>query len=166
MLVPEPKLLYMTFEEYLRFDEQSSERHEFIDGLVVAMTGESWRHNLITQNLSAIVCSHLDPEGPCRVFTSSVKTYIKAANSCYCPDVFVTCTPPDDDDSVLQEPTFIAEVLSPSTAGFDRRDKRKGYEQLDSTTEYMIIHQSKKRVEIFRKGTSGKFGLPDLIDHG
>ena len=79
----------MTVEEYLRFDEGSPLKHEYVAGAVYAMSGVTLRHNTIARN----IITHLDAaagEGPCQVFFSDVRLGA-AGDIYYYPDVMVAC---------------------------------------------------------------------------
>ena len=49
-----------TEDEYLAFERCSEVKHEFVNGEVLAMTGASWKHNVICANTSAAL--HIDLE--------------------------------------------------------------------------------------------------------
>jgi Uma2 family endonuclease len=157
----------MTAEEFLLFVEQTGERYEFFDGVAVAMTGASKPHNLITSNLARMLFAGLRGSG-CRVYSSEVMVHIKSANSYYLPDTVVTCSAADSNlkDPLIRSPILVVEVLSPSTASTDRREKWRTYGQIDSLREYLIVYQTKKRVEVFRKTKSGRFFAPETVESG
>jgi Uma2 family endonuclease len=80
-----------------------------------------------------------------------MRVHIEAANCFYYPDLSVTCDPDDTHDAYLTRPCFIVEVLSPSTARIDRREKRINYTTLESLCEYAMIDQNRLRIELFRR---------------
>lgn len=62
----------------------------------------------------------------------------------------VVCGEPqfhDERTDVILNPTLIVEVLSESTAGFDRGDKFQAYQQLGSLQEYLLVAQDKIFIE-------------------
>lgn len=140
----------LSAEDYLAREAKSAVRHEYVGGHVFAMGGGSLRHNIICTNLFVILQNALKG-GPCRSFISDVKVRIDSCNSFYYPDVMVSCNPTDTSPVFLQTPVLIAEVLSPSTSSTDRREKLIAYKQIESLQEYLIIHQSVRRVDIYRK---------------
>ncbi len=156
MSLPDQKIQFMTVEEYLSFEESSAVRHEYLDGQVFAMSGTSLRHNIIAENFHAILKSNLKGS-PCKAFLLEVKVKIDSLNSFYYPDVVVSCTPMNTEAIFLESPVLIAEILSPSTAAIDRREKLLSYGRISSVREYIIIHQSTKRIEIFSKGDEPRF---------
>lgn len=152
--------ILMSEQDYLKYEEGSLVRHEFIDGELFAMSGVTLRHNIIIDNLHPMIKDHLRGT-PCRSFTTGVKVRVEATSSFYYPDILVSCTPVNTEAYFFEEPILIVEVTSPSTAAIDRREKRNAYRQLKSLKEYLIVHQSQRRVEVFRKTASGKFAAAE-----
>ncbi|MDO9244394.1 MAG: Uma2 family endonuclease, partial [Rhodocyclaceae bacterium] len=116
------KLEYVTPEDYLKLEAQSPLRHEYVAGGVYAMTGASIRHNVIALNLAAALRAHLKTS-PCRVFMEGVKLHVARDNAYYYPDVMVSCDPRLEhlgaDETAVDQPVVLIEVLSASTAGID-----------------------------------------------
>jgi Uma2 family endonuclease len=137
----------MSVADYLAMEERSRVRHEYVDGEVYAMSGASRRHNLIVVNLVSQACK---ARRACQVFTSAMKVRVEARNSFYYPDVMASCDPDDQLDQYLTTPCFIIEVLSPSTASIDKREKRLAYLTLKSLDEYVIVDQDRMRVDVYR----------------
>lgn len=144
----------MSASDYLALEKQSPCRHEFINGVVYAMAGGSREHNLIAGDLLAALMGQVKP--PCQVFTSDMKVQIKAVSEeCYYyPDTSVTCSDLDNDRYALSWPTLIVEVLSRSTEQADRGYKFDHYRLLSSLQEYVLVHQERACVEIYRRRTS------------
>lgn len=152
------KLQFPTAEEYLASEETSPVKREYVDGRVFAMTGVSRRHNVISGNIHSILRAHVRGSG-CRAYIADVKARVEAANSFYYPDVMVSCDQHDDRAVFTSSPVLIVEVLSRSTASIDRREKVLAYKQIDSLQEYLIVHQSKKRVELHRRNKQGQWEI-------
>jgi Uma2 family endonuclease len=140
----------MTPEEYLRFEDAASERHEFVDGAVYGMAGASTKHNYIAGNLYGLLRANRRPG--CQVFMSDMRLKVSAAGEDYFyPDVMVTCAETDVATHVKEMPSVVIEVASSSTAGMDRGDKRLAYQAIASLEEYLIVSQDMAEVEIFRR---------------
>ena len=111
--------------EYLTLEARSPVRHEYVAGEIFAMTGASIRHNIIAGNLYTALRTHLRGS-PCRALMEGVKLYLKKERSYFYPDVMVTCESRllelDAQMQIVDSPTLIVEVLSPSTEGIDRRE--------------------------------------------
>jgi Uma2 family endonuclease len=136
--------------EYLEREKRSSAKSEYVDGEIYAMTGASRRHNLIASNIQARAWNAASGTG-CQVFGSDMKVYVEAHNNFYYPDISVCCDQTDTEERFLTKPCFIVEVLSPSTANIDRREKRASYATLESLREYVIVDQDRMRVELYRR---------------
>jgi Uma2 family endonuclease len=149
------KSITISVEEYLRTEEESPVRREFVDGQVYDMTGATWSHNIINGNLFAALHSHLR-SGPCQATISDMKVWVESANCFYYPDVMVTCEPFVADSVFNVAPVLIAEILSPSTSKTDRREKLIAYKQIPSLKEYMIVYQNRRRVELYQKNADGQ----------
>ncbi|MFO1431353.1 MAG: Uma2 family endonuclease [Candidatus Competibacteraceae bacterium] len=148
------RLTYVSFEDYLAYEQRSDTKHEYVAGQIYAMVGTTDRHNLIALNIAAYLRAKLRG-GPCRVFMSDVKVRIEVANAGYYPDVFVTCDGRDLDPYVKYHPCLVVEVLSHSTEGTDRREKLLNYRQLDSLQEYLLVDSDRQWIEVYRRETDG-----------
>ncbi len=155
------KLPDLTVEEYLAQEKRAKVRHEYVNGQVFAMTGATAAHNVISGNLYALLHHHLRGSG-CRPFINDMKVRIEIGNSFYYPDVMVTCEPFDGKSVFQQSPVLIAEVLSPSTTHIDRREKLVAYRRLSSLRQYLIIHQSRYRIEAHKKDADGQWEVSVL----
>ena len=81
------------------------------------------------------------------------------------PDVSVACGQPrfhDQKRDMLQNPTLIVEVLSPSTEAYDRGAKFAQYRRLDSLTDYLMISQSEFRGEHFVRQPDNQWLLSEV----
>jgi Uma2 family endonuclease len=152
MLARQPEL---TYSEYLAYEHTSPEKHEFFQGRAYAMAGASEAHNLISGNLVALIRPHLRSK-PCRIFFSDMKLTIPSADyTTYYPDLMVVCDRTDSDPYVKQKPCLVIEILSPSTAMVDQREKLFNYQKLPSLQEYVMVYQSEIKVELYRRDAEG-----------
>jgi Uma2 family endonuclease len=81
---------YFSVDEYLQWEDQQEEKHEYIDGLIYAMAGASESHVDITTNLTVILANHLRG-GDCKLFPADMRLNITSQNIYYYPDLLVTC---------------------------------------------------------------------------
>ncbi|MEM1250976.1 MAG: Uma2 family endonuclease [Cyanobacteria bacterium P01_H01_bin.21] len=133
-------------QEYLALEHENAIRHEYRQGLVYAMAGGSDDHSRIAINFLTVLNLYLR-DGTCQFFSGNVKVNY-ADDFFYYPDAFVTCDPRDREDRYVKRyPKLVTEVLSPSTADFDRGDKFKDYAFLASLEEYVLIDQNRMQVE-------------------
>lgn len=150
---------YLTPEAYLEGEINSPVKHEYWDGEVYAMAGASDLHVTISLNVASILKNKLRGTG-CRVFISDMKARIESKNCFYYPDVMVSCDPRDRETPMFKSyPSLIVEVLSDSTEGFDRGDKFKNYRSLETLREYVVISQTHRQVDCFRRNADGRWEL-------
>lgn len=143
----------MTPEEYLAFEEQSDERHEFEDGHLYAMAGETLGHEEIVLNVAEVLRPIARDMG-CRFSTKTIKLRT-SSNKYYYPDVVVTCQPARNDSSFLENACFVLEVLSPSTAWRDRGVKQDAYLEMPSLERYVVVNPNERHVAVFKRTIAG-----------
>jgi Uma2 family endonuclease len=154
MNLPAQKLWY-TPEDYLDLERDADTRHQYVDGEIFAMAGASREHVTVSLNVASLLKSRLRG-GPCRAFIADMKLRVEAANAFYYPDVFVTCDRRDLAAwDVMHHPTLVVEVLSPSTASFDRGLKFSHYRSLESLQEYLLIDPNARTTELYRRTPQG-----------
>lgn len=149
----------MAAQEFLAWDETQELHHEFVDGEVFAMAGaEDW-HVTVTLNVAMALRQHLAGT-PCRTLMLQTKLHVARANSYFYPDVLVTCDPGDHASRLIKSnPKLVVEVLSPSTAAYDRGEKFARYRLIDTLQEYMVVDIDSRRTDIYRKGPDGLWVL-------
>jgi Uma2 family endonuclease len=153
---------FMTLEEFFEFEKTAPVRHEFVNGILFAMSGASLAHNRITQNTTFAIRNHLNrgprEQGPCAVYSSDVRLVIRrdVNEISYYPDVMVDCRPDTRDTHYVRDPKLIVEVLSPSTQITDLREKLQNYRLVDSVQEYVIAAQDEKRVVVYPRAQRWK----------
>ena len=149
---------YISPEEYLEGERVSPIKHEYRRGHVYVMTGAKKPHIVISVNLASLLNNHLH-ESSCLVLSSDIKVRLEEANCYYYPDVAVTCDERDTNstEDFILYPSLIIEVLSPSTASFDRGDKFVDYQTASSLQEYVLITQSEIKIECFRLNAEGNW---------
>jgi Uma2 family endonuclease len=149
-----------TLEEYFALETEAFERHEFIDGHIHAMAGESPAHSIINVNISTAFNIQLKSK-PCATYSPNMKVCVSPKGTIVYPDVTVVCGPAQffqKRTDTLTNPTLIVEVLSPSTENYDRGEKWIRYQQVESLSEYVLVAQDAPRIErFFRKPEGGWF---------
>ena len=142
----------LSVDEYLTFEESSEVRHEYIDGVVHAMSGASEHHELIAGNLFAAIHGSLRG-GPCRAYISNFKLRLQVdqRNIFYYPDIMVACGHEGVASHYLHHPKLIVEVLSPSTQSIDRREKFLNYKQIATVEEYALASQNSEQITVNRR---------------
>jgi Uma2 family endonuclease len=151
-----------TPDEFLAWELNQIERHDFVDGEVYAMSGAGEAHVTVTGNVWAALRDRVRSSG-CRAFFTDMKLKVEATGNFFYPDVFVTCGEADRADPLVKrEPTLIVEVLSKSTAAYDRGDKFANYRQIPSLKEYALIDPDRRIADVFRLGQDGLWVLHPL----
>ncbi|RKU24969.1 hypothetical protein C6499_15680 [Candidatus Poribacteria bacterium] len=148
----------LTPEEYIAFERKAPpdseiSRYEYLNGELIAMSGASRAHNLISNNISGELRSLLKGSG-CETYANAMRVSAPVTSSYFYPDVVVVCEEPrfeDDVFDILLNPTILVEVLSPSTEAYDRGEKFSHYRQLASLQEYVLVSQDKVLVERYRR---------------
>jgi Uma2 family endonuclease len=150
---------YISPEDYLAGEEVSLIKHEYRRGHVYAMVGAKKPHVIIASNLGRLLGNHLE-DSPCIVLQSDTKVRLEEADFYYYPDVVVTCDERDlrTTDEFVHFPKLVIEVLSKSTATFDRGDKFADYQTSPVLQEYVLVNQTEQKVECFRKTAEGWLG--------
>lgn len=146
--MPSPAKARLTAEEYLAIERQAPCKSEYFNGEMFAMAGASRRHNLIALNIGAELRAQLRPR-PCEVYTSDMRVKIGRTGLYTYPDVVVVCDEPrfeDADGDTLLNPIVLVEVLSPTTADYDRGGKFEHYRTLASLQAYLLVAQDRCHV--------------------
>lgn len=145
--------------EYLAWEAEQPQRHEFVDGEVFAMAGAGDAHVTVAGNLYMALRQHLKGS-PCRTYMSDMRLAVAAANCYFYPDVMVTCSAEDHASAQeKREPVLVIEVLSAGTEGFDRGAKFTAYRALASLKEYVLIDVGHRTADVYRKGVDGLWVL-------
>jgi Uma2 family endonuclease len=170
-LAPAREPYRFTVEEYLAFERTAEERHEYLDGRLYAMAGESPNHGTICTNLVISVGSQLRGS-PCRAFSKDTKVRCgpyraPTREGLYAyPDLVIVCGAMqfhDQAQDVLLNPQVIIEVLSPSTAAFDQGEKFRRYRTwLPTLTDYVLVSQDRPLIDHYQRTTPGRWAFEIL----
>jgi len=161
-------------EAFLAWEALQPERHEYVDGQVYPKTGalgaqdtiahNTVAHNTITLNAYASLRPALKGT-PCRIYCMDLKLRVNDKGDFLYPDLMVTCDAcdqPSVEDRFISHPWLIAEVLSDSTAAYDRGRKFELYRGVASLTHYPLIEQDRPHADLFFKNEQGQWVLQAL----
>ncbi len=152
-----------TAEEYLALEVESEFRHEYRQGDIIPITGGTTTHNELNATLVFLLMSALRKQPYC-IFVTDQRLWLPERDIYTYPDVMVTQRPPElkpgRKDTVMN-PILIAEVLSDSTAPYDRGEKFAAYRSLPTLQEYVLIAQDKPQVEQYVKHTEHQWLFQD-----
>lgn len=153
-----PEKKKYTAAEYLALEEKAETKSEYWNGEIVAMSGAMIDHQQIVANLTVLLTNKL--KGRCRVFPSEMKVWVKKRNKFFYPDVTLICDKPNfyrNKRDTIDNPKLIIEVLSKSTASFDRAEKFLSYQSLATLDEYVLVSQETALVEQYIKREDGNW---------
>lgn len=156
----------LTPEEYLAIERAAEFRSEYFDGEMFMMSGASRAHILIVGNILYRIRQQFD-DRDCEIYTNDMRVRIPATGLYAYPDVVAVCGEPRFDDNVfdtLNNPTVIIEVLSESTASYDRGFKFVNYRTIETLKEYLVVAQHEYKVEHYTKESDGSWRIVDV--HG
>ncbi len=153
--------LHMTEDEYVAFERASDLKHEYANGDAWAMSGGTPEHSLIAANVVGALWGRLRGR-PCRAYQSDLSVHVEETGLYAYPDATVICgslrVHPKDGRSALN-PKVIFEVLSDTSEAYDRGAKFQHYARLPDLAEYVLVAQSQRRVEHYRRLESGQWLL-------
>ena len=153
----------MSVEEYLVWEREQVQRHEYYNGEVFSQAGGTWNHSLVGVNLLRVIGNALVGHS-CVAHGSDMRIHIRANDSHVYPDVLVVRPPIEgNSNDVISNPVLVAEVLSPSTADFDRGTKFGHYRKLSSLKEYLVLWQDEARVEHHSLSKGGVWMLREVV---
>ncbi|MGE0606010.1 MAG: Uma2 family endonuclease [Pirellulales bacterium] len=150
---------FITPQEYLARERAAAFRSEYYRGEMFAMSGASWEHALIKDNLARILGNEL-AGGPCRAVTSDLRVKVDESGLYTYPDLLVVCGEPRFEDNVfdtLLNPRILIEVLSDSTEKYDRGEKFAQYRRIESLQEYVMLSQTQPLAERFVRQPDGSW---------
>jgi Uma2 family endonuclease len=148
--IPEP---FITEEEYIRREREAETKSEYWNGRIYAMSGAAPAHNEISGNTICELGNQLRGR-KCTVYTSDQRIRVEETGLNTYPDVSVVCGEKmfaAIDSNALINPILLVEVLSPSTADYDRTTKFDHYKRIPSFTDYLLVHASQVRVEHYSR---------------
>jgi Uma2 family endonuclease len=161
-----PALNYMSAADYLTIERNATEKHELLQGQVVAMAGASLAHNEIVANVLGNIKAFLKKK-PCRVYPSDLRVHIKSKETFTYPDVTIVCGKPemlDDQFDTITNPAVIVEVMSRSTQQTDRGSKFFFYMQIPSLKEYILISSTGLFVQTALRQPDGSWKFEEITD--
>jgi len=148
-------------DAYLAWEAEQPDKSEYIAGEVFAMVGVRREHAIVAGNVFASLREHLRGS-PCLPFIADMKLHVATADAFFYPDILATCDERDRRaDLHVEHPKLIVEILSASTAAYDRGTKFAAYRQIAELEEYVLIDFETRRIEVFRRRPGNEWLLHD-----
>ena len=140
-----------TVKEYIEFDENNGTRHEFYNGILYPIAGTSDTHNEVVFKISMALYSEFNKRG-CKVFSENVKLQIVENGKYVYPDVMLTCDERDANSRFIKRfASLVVEVLSKSTAAYDRGLKFNEYQTLACLQYYLLVDSRWQSAELYSR---------------
>ncbi len=143
----------LTVEEYLALEKANDTKYEYHDGSIYAMAGGTINHGLISGNIFGELRTGLKNKNRTAI-NSEIKLHVEAKNRFLYPDAMVICgkiETSEKEKNAVTNPSVIIEVLSESTASYDRGDKFHIYRQIESLQEYILIEQNAAKIDVYKR---------------
>lgn len=146
-----------TYEDYLRLEEESTTRHEFLEGEIVALAGGTPEHAALAMAVGRQLGNQLEGT-PCRVFSSDLRVRVTETGLATYPDVTVVCGTSERDPaspSTVLNPTLLVEVTSDSAEQFDRGEKLAHYQKVASVRAVVVVSHRERKVDVYSRTPAG-----------
>lgn len=159
----QPAIKYVSEKEYLAVERNALDKHEYYQGEIFAMSGASFKHNLIESNLRGLLHNFLKGK-QCREFGSNLRIHIPSNTLYTYPDIIVICDEPefiDEEFDTITNPSIIVEILSPSTANYDRGAKFDLYRDILSLKEYVLVDTKTIHVVVYNRNNDSTWTLSE-----
>lgn len=157
---------YITQQEYLDLERNALDKHGYYKGEIFAMSGASFKHNLIESNIRLALGIFLKDKD-CNEFGSNLRIHIPSNTLYTYPDIIVLCDEPefaDEEFDTITNPSVIIEILSPSTANYDRGAKFDLYREIESLQEYLLIDSTSVHTVLYVKNADNTWTLSETKD--
>lgn len=168
-MVPSAHRVRYTYAQYRALEAASNVKHEFLDGQIFAMAGGSREHAALAAAVVGLTYAQL-MRGRCRAHSSDLRVRIPTTGLATYPDVTIVRGEPrtdDEDPQAITNPRLVVEVLSESTAEYDRGEKFEHYKALESLQQYVLVSQETKAVAVFTRTATGwdedRFGPGETV---
>jgi Uma2 family endonuclease len=152
-----PAKNFWTVEEYLAYEQETHTRYEYIDGEIYAMAGGSKKHSIVIYNLTGALREQLRKSQDCQGYESNMRVKITDMRYVY-PDLTVVCGEAifdDDGETMLTNPSLVVEVLSETTANYDKGQKYDFYRSLPSVQAYLMLEQDRAHAILHTRDKTG-----------
>ncbi len=133
-------------------EREAEVKSEYWAGQIYAMPGGTSVHSKLSARMVSILTQYMPDH--CSIYDSNLRLYIQAFNASVYPDGMVICNGEqfwNGQTDLVTNPFLVAEVLSPSTASYDRNTKSEFYRSIPSLQHLLLISQDRVSVEWFAR---------------
>ena len=160
----EPALRRMTLDEFLDWDDGTDTRYELVGGFAWAMASPMPGHGTLTIALGGELRAALRARPPCRAIAEAGIVLPDRDDTYYVADIACICEPLRANQRLIADPVLIVEVLSPSTAAWDRQTKAADYRRIPSVQEILLIDSESLFAEVWRR--DGERWITEIVRGG
>ena len=150
---------WMTAEQFMDWPGDGTGRsYQLVDGELQAMAPPSQTHARLQARLVYYLTSHLRAQRPqCEALIGpGVRPRPDMAHNVRVPDIAVTCSP--SAARFMDQPVFIAEILSPSNTR-ETRDAVRAYLAIPSLREVLVLGSEAITAEVLLRGADGDWPM-------
>ena len=137
-----------TYADYAALPDDGN-RYEIIAGVLYMTPAPGTGHQSVSARLVTFLVTHVEFAGLGRVFAAPVDVEL-APDTVVQPDIVVVLSANLDritPSRIIGAPDLVVEILSPGTAGYDRREKQDAYARA-GVGEYWIVDPGAQTVEL------------------
>jgi Uma2 family endonuclease len=137
-----------TYADYAALPDDGN-RYEIIAGVLYMTPAPGTGHQSVSARLVTFLVTHVEFAGLGRVFAAPVDVEL-APDTVVQPDIVVILSANLDritPSRIIGAPDLVVEILSPGTAGYDRREKQDAYARA-GVGEYWIVDPGAQTVEL------------------
>ena len=160
-----PKIpVRMTVAEFLAWNPPTPQLWQLVDGEPQAMAPASRTHGAIQSELGSLIRNHLAESGsPCSIITTpGVIPHVQSDTNVRIPDLAVTCSGYDTEESALTDPVLLIEILSPSNQA-ETWANVWTYTTIPSVHEILVLKTASISAELLRRTPDGSWPEQPLI---
>jgi Uma2 family endonuclease len=153
--------VHYTYAEYLTLEEESSVRHEYLEGEIYAMAGGTPDHAALAASVIGLLRAGISRD--CRIFTSDLRIRTASGLSTY-PDAAVVCGKTAralDDPIAVTNPCLLVEVTSPSTEDYDRGEKLRHYKSLPTVVDILVVSHREALIMLHKRDANGSWSITE-----
>lgn len=166
---PLQRLHDYTYADYVALEQESSTKHEFLDGEIYAMAGGSEEHSALAAEVLRLLGNALG-DRPCRVHTSDLRIFVEAVGLATFPDGAVICGALQQHEpsprATALNPTILLEVTSDSSEEYDTGPKVEYYRTIPTLREYVIVSHRTRKLIVHRRDESGRWSSETAVPGG